>query len=437
MSNFDTPDSSDPGRASNDSADELLDRLLEEACWPEPAADAVERLVVQWDSYVAETVPLPVRSSGNWLRWSAAAAVLLAVGGLAVGGLAWWGLGHRGEQPMATHRPKNIKPLERQPAVVERTVPSQPQEASEGLADRPDDSERSWRPPNAYEQVLVFAQRPTRNVASTASGSKSEVVAPSPRKVVRSKSKTEQDSAARLSQWVADALVQLRDTPDANVETLLEGIAARERGRVEVLLARQVAESTGAEQLAALRLLTPLATSRSLPALRKAAATEATRDAALPAWLRLEDSARLAQSTLAEPKLERRRRIFASLWDRDDQATWELMFQFVNDSPVRDDASAALGNADQPPIDWLCEVMTQSPRAADRTTAAELLGRLDNPQVTARLIELTGNAVSRQAALAGLLASSEPSARKFLESAEQNPYLVASIWNARSQQAKP
>jgi hypothetical protein len=168
--------------------------------------------------------------------------------------------------------------------------------------------------------------------------------------------------------------------------------------------------------------------------LRDALHSPDLRTTALPALLRLEDSVSLGQLALAEPDQARRLEIMATLWQREDPEAVTLMFRLASQGAHRADAVAALQTSARPPVDWLCQVVVHAPRAADRTTAAELLGRLERPEVTARLIDLTQDAAGRRAALAGLLTSTETSARQFVAAAENDPYLIASIRSVRRHQ---
>jgi hypothetical protein len=233
-----------------------------------------------------------------------------------------------------------------------------------------------------------------------------------------------------VAAWIADVVQQSRATM-----RLLADCSGKP-DRVEERLLKLVRQSTGARRLAALRVLTPNATVRALPVLREAATSPELVDLVLPALLRLEDAQTLGQLAFAEPDTHRRRRILIALWESEDRSAPEIAFQFVRDRARRAEATAALGDAQRPPIDWLCEVVLRSPRATERTIAAQLLGGLDRPDVSMLLIEMTENASSRPAAIAGLVSSSEQSARGFLSSAEDNPYLVASIWTARRHQAE-
>lgn len=434
MSEFESPQSNDPLPDRQDAADELLDRLLDGARWPEPASESLERLQACWDSIISDPVAMPRRRSAGWKWWSAAAAALMAITGL-----AWWGLGWHTSERIARDLAIEIESSDKgqKREIVENVAPAPPRPSHDATAEQLENSEPTWRRPNAYEQVLVIAHRQSRDVKAAAHSENPNAEQTMRQTAAHSGKKSKREVAAHWKQTVSDAIETVLAAPDESSNAQLANLNAAEHRQVETLLGKHVATSEGDEQIAALRLLVPLASARSLPILRAAAVNEKLRDLVLPALLRLEDSSRLVQFALNDSGRERRRIVFATLWDRQDPDTANLVFQCVQNSPVHADAAAALVNAERPPIDWLCGVITDSPLASDRTTAAELLARLDRPEITARLIALTDHAASRQAALQGLLASSDPSARKFLASAEQDPYLVASIYNARSQQSTP
>jgi rRNA processing protein Krr1/Pno1 len=65
--------------------------------------------------------------------------------------------------------------------------------------------------------------------------------------------------------------------------------------------------------------------------------------------------------------------------------------------------------------------------------AARVLGGLNEPEVSRRLIEMVLRGAYRQEALVALLSSSEDSARRFLENAEREVSLAATLWNAKRQ----
>jgi hypothetical protein len=158
---------------------------------------------------------------------------------------------------------------------------------------------------------------------------------------------------------------------------------------------------------------------------------------ALPALLRLEDPQRLLALAWAERDSAERQKILVALWERRDPQSLAIVFREAATGRQAQDAIAALKAAKNPPIEGLCQVVAHSPQSDERTAAARLLGALGRPEATARLIQLTENAASRGSALTGLLASSEPSAKQFLATAENDPYLVASIRAVRLNPTHP
>lgn len=432
--------------------DELLDRLLDEARWPEPTAGTVERLLGQWH---ALTAPEAAESPGgpafarppalhdrNWRRWSAAAVLLVSLAGL-----AWWGLVARdGARLAETRGPKPVAtpPAIQAPAAVDvpSTVVDPPNAAEDAVDEAP-----SWRPPTAYEQLLVVAHRGPEIARSTDESpptprqTEPRAITPQPAKQrheqrdVAAAKPPGPKSTEQLESWLADTLAQSQENPQLDVAARWAELSAEERGRAEAMLVVRVQTTGGRSQSAAWRALATVATEQSLPILRQAATAERWKLVVLPALIRLESSQRLGQFALAQSNQDLRRQVLADLWDRDDAATWRMLFEFAAGETERADALGSLRQAEHPPVDWLCEIVLRSPRSAERAVAAELLGRLDRADVTQRLIQLTDSPGSRQAAIAGLLVSSEPSARGFLAAAEQDPYLVASIWSARRYQS--
>lgn len=394
----------------DEALDEALDELLAAAEWPAMPAESVARLQQAWTALAPTT---QAEQSGGKLAgkfgdgqhtrfrrtrwWSAAAALLVSLAGL-----SWWATDSR-----------------RLPPQVDR---GQPVHTPDKRIACDADETPSWRPPNAFEQLLADAHQQRRRTATSrvARRDADHGVTPPPA----------DQMPAEAQQWLAARVRDSRETL-----RLLTACAGKPP-QVESMLIDRVGRSDGAQRLAALRVLAPRATGRSLPLLRDAVRSPELADVALGPWLRIEESPALGQFAAVTQDAGLRRQALQALWERDDPAAVEAAFRFAGAPQWRADAQAALQQAAGNPVDWLCEFMSVSPRAGERTLAAVLLGRLDRPEVTRRLIELTDNAATRQAAIAGLMASGEQSARGFLNSAEQDPYLVASIWTARRHQTQ-
>ncbi|MBL9124858.1 MAG: hypothetical protein JNG90_14575 [Planctomycetaceae bacterium] len=418
MSEFQKPGSNE-GPNPGDSSDELLDRVLREARWPEASPEALARLTAVSDSLLAA----PAGGHGarrGWLVGSAAAAVL----GICVGLAAW----------QFVHRWSSLRVAESAGAASQLPSGNASSPAPAVVPDGAGAVEPTWRGPTPLEQTIARVYRRGRDLP----GSPVENPPQKPEPGTRIEPPPPQrPSRQRLEQRVADALAQLRQDPAANGSTFWDALTVKEQGRAEQLLAERLAGARAGELEPLLRLLSPRASWRLLPALRAAAQREEHRQEVLPWLLRLEESGRLVQVALAEANPEWRRRIYAALWDRPDVGTTALLFQLVRETSLDGEAASALRNAARPPVEWLSQATIYSPLAADRSLAAELLGRLNESEATLRLIELTSNAASRQAAFAALSHSENAMARRFLATAEYDPTLTALIYSQRSQSMNP
>jgi hypothetical protein len=123
------------------------------------------------------------------------------------------------------------------------------------------------------------------------------------------------------------------------------------------------------------------------------------------------------------------RELVASLLERGDLPSIRVFLQRVADPRTSGAALACVGRED-PPVETLLEFLT-APDRGERMAAAQVLGRLDRPEISRRLIEMVRLGAYRQEALLGLLCSSEPSAREFLASAERDSTFWATLWNAK------
>ena len=75
----------------------------------------------------------------------------------------------------------------------------------------------------------------------------------------------------------------------------------------------------------------------------------------------------------------------------------------------------------------------EDPREPRRVAAARVLGRLEQPAVSAALISLALRNVQRREALLALLSSAEPQARRFVWQAGQDRSLAGELHAAAAQ----
>jgi hypothetical protein len=158
---------------------------------------------------------------------------------------------------------------------------------------------------------------------------------------------------------------------------------------------------------------------RSAPTKRESAGVEVVSKA--PSVAELVKTARLTTDA-AE-----RQRILAQLLDCGSSAL-PVYLEFVADRATKADALTAARFAQRPPMDALFAQL-QSPRADLRVAAANVLGEIDGPIVTQKLIELITADRNRREAFLALASSRGTEAQNFLRAATESAEL--SSW-ARS-----
>jgi len=109
------------------------------------------------------------------------------------------------------------------------------------------------------------------------------------------------------------------------------------------------------------------------------------------------------------------------------EPTSELTAKVATDAPAgRAATSVETSDADQPPVDELFAAMS-NPRVSIRLSAARTLGEMNHPEISRRLARMAMENVNRREALAGLLASSDDVAQRFLAYAQRDLTLVATM----------
>jgi hypothetical protein len=270
----------------------------------------------------------------------------------------------------------------------------------------------SSRPPNAYERVVIARYQPTRGSRRHQSLAWLEAFVPQPDRVDL-------------------AIEQLVRHPDRRVPDVAQPLLA-DRQWSEAALAARVRQFSGAEKVAAIRLLADIATPRSLGLMRQYSEFPEVHADVLRGMARLCDCASLGRLAVEERDSSLRQELLSMLLARGDLASVRTFLERVDDLQTSADALSCLRLATDAPVDALFRCLC-GPLLAQRMAAARVLGRLDNPMVSHRLIALVGLGTYRQEAIVALLSSSEPTARQFLAAAARDPTLSATLWNAKRQ----
>jgi HEAT repeat protein len=391
-----------------------LDDLLQKASWPEARLEQLERLERGWKRTVRRRKIVPIAS--------AAAVVLIPAIGV-VGLLAIRDNG-RPAEPHTTQQHTVEQRIAEQPqptsAVVAHSpepdrpqqvavVPSQPAESPAQIAVEP----------TAYELALARIHR--RQIAAIQGATKHATKqAPSPT--------VEPDP-------IAGAIQRLINEPELQSQSIAQGLALkipRAEAKLQRLLQTaasnplETPELRAAKRHAALRLLGTLATRDSAPLLLAALRDKESPVEVVEAVARLCSIEQLSARARTEVIAERQSVWLAALLERGSpQAVDEFLNLVVH--PATSAASlAAVSGVKHAPTDALFSVM-HSPSIKMRIAAARVLGTLNDPAVSKRLIELALNSSTRSQALVGLMSSSDPVAKQFLAYARQDLSLAAAV----------
>jgi hypothetical protein len=372
--------------------DDPLDQLLRAGEWPEPDREAVHRLRLQW-----RTLRQPAgrvsrrRRLVTGLAAAAAAMIALAVC------IGWW-LNSQPAEPdrrIAPVEQHSAPPEVESPAVVHAGPPPAPRLTGS-------------RPATLYEQ-MVFRSVERRRRARP--------VEPSP-------STLEDPPIDRVD----SAIGALIANPDGERTSLVESLK-EDRERHELQLIARLPSASVAEQRAIVWLLSQIGSPRSVPALLDLSSSAEMHAFAVQALTILADDVTLARLVRDEAEPALQRELAGKLLARSSPQSVALYLDLLSLPSTRPSAVAVLDELSHPPLDVLFAFLN-SPDASRQLQAAFVLGRLDGPQITQRLIQQVQWHVNRQEALVALLASSGTEARQFVTSARSDQSLFAAVNSA-------
>jgi hypothetical protein len=273
------------------------------------------------------------------------------------------------------------------------------------------------RDPNLYEQVLLAGhaprqrtQRPQQIAHKTSRH----------RDVVRkadglSKQSTAQSTAERRNPYARLIAIV------SDVRAILD-----DPSRCEQRLWAAAWQTDGLARVGAVELLARVATARSVPVLLELAQAEDTHSAAVIGLVRLASPGDLAVLAAHESDVGLRHQLLSVLLERGTLESVGLYLSFVERADTCGDALAALSEVRQPPVEMLL-LYLRAPSMAPRQAAAQVLGRIADPQLVKTLAAAIDDASVRKEALVALLLNSTPQAAAALREARENLYLVASV----------
>jgi PBS lyase HEAT-like repeat len=443
-----------PENSPQPTSPDPLDELLSEARWPEPLPTREVGLAKRWDE-VWHIQRRHERRTFRFALFGIAASLLL---GVALG-WTWWKRGPSpSQQPVANDQQETLSaggkkasdtiapPLKNDSTnVVKRgprkalkrpLAPSRPTESVAHAAAREDWSaelpERPIvaRPPTKLEEMLVMAnvrswhEPPTTPVRLTPSPKRSEK--PAVARVGPSNSRQAGATRIKAKQSLeAQAVARLATHPKADPAEIAAGLRSTKNFN-EARLVAILVNGSPAERRASLKLLGEIGSPRVVPDLLRATGDANLHVAAIRALSQIADSATIEQLAHEEPSKELQRVLLAALLGRGDVESLRLYVNNVVSEPMAETALAAAEQTSNPPMDLLFAVL-RSPSELERLAAARVLGRIDGPATTERLIGLLEEGTSRQEACVALLTSRGQEAVNFVNSARTNPTLAAAL----------
>jgi len=431
-----------------------LDELLSEARWPAPPPTREVRIAKRWDE-VWHDQRRHERTTVRFALFGIAASLFL---GVALG-WTWWKRGaNPSQQPLANEQQETLSaggkkasdtiapPLKNDSTnVVKRSprkalkrplAPSRPTESVAQAAAREVPSaelpERPIvaRPPTKLEEMLVMANvqgwhepqtTPDRLTPSPKRSEKPAVARVGPSNSGQAKATRTKAKESPEAQAVARLATHPKADP-AEIAAALRSIKSFNESRLVAILA----SGSPAERKASLMLLGEIGSPRVVPDLLRATAEANLHVAAIRALSQIADSATIEQLAHEEPSKELQRVLLAALLGRGDVESLRLYLSNVVSEPMAETALAAAEQTSNPPVDLLF-AMLRSPSELERLAAARVLGRIDGPATTERLVALLEEGTSRQEACVALLTSRGQEAVNFVNSARTNPPLAAAL----------
>jgi HEAT repeat protein len=417
--------------------DDPLDQLLSEARWPAATPKAQARLANHWqDAWLAQR---------RWERLAQRATVVAIAASLLIAVVVGWGWRQHGRQPVA------------QPDTVQRTAPRTdsgkattvvkeirvPRSALHPVSPTPSDQavvhsveqgkkplvgdseEIRSRPPTKLEELLIAAwdTRPhERSKLSQAPAKRLDGAQEHPPATASAAHNTTIEKASTAPDLVGQAIAQLVSAPKTDPAVAAAGlqkVAAESETRLLAILGSDEV----AEQTAAMRLLGEVGSSASVPELLRAVGETKLHTAAIDALSRIADAQTINQLVRDETSLELRRVLLAALLGRGEPASLSSYLSYVASKEYGATALAATELVSNPPMERLFAALN-STSEFDRLAAARVLGRIDGPETTQRLITLLEQGQNRQEACVALLSSRGEEAATFVSSAQTNPTLA-------------
>ena len=415
-------------QSDGDHSGDDLDALLADAVWPEVDGARVARLSARWDGIV--------RRRTRQRRWVTGAALI----GCLASATALYQFRSADVPPTDARSPAG----EQMASYLHQPLPTidppaqdlaEHAEAPRSLTRSTDEDPAAVAAARAAaeQMVLITLDRRMRRRAERPHG-KGDAAVEKAIAEVRTRgvvactlhatlSATTQVPLGRSVQFAfASALT---DAALPNIDQIADRLRAGGRRHEESLTA-VIRQAGGPRRVAAIRLLTRIATQRSLPFLIQLCRDPAASRAATAAIARLADPWTLYRLAKAAPSLEVRRQLMAALLNRGGQRPVALFLGLVQDPTTAPDALQSLGEVTTPPVDTLLQFFA-APRVSYRRAAAQVLGQLPDPAISEALVAMVLRNQHQREALLALSARHDPLATEFIRRAYNDMALTALV----------
>jgi len=376
-----------------------FDELLGEAAWPEPDPNSVSRLVANWRSLSAARR----RKASFWWGAAVAASLLLAV--------VTWRMRPQnddaleGNQPMADIPRSNGHVGSQQPSTDnagKQIAENQPSPTVVAVVKWPS------REPTAFERLAFHMMQAERRPVDE-----------------------KRPVTGELDDRLTEALDRLVSDPSIDRRTLVAPLLSN-RVVIERRLVELARRGTDPRRTAAIELLGELGGQRAVAVLLQLSRDEQVHIWAVLALAKCADSLTIRKLAFGETDAGARRELFGALLERGDVESVGYFLGFALNPKTSETALASIDDLDKLPTSVLFRYF-DSPHLRERMAAARVLGTLNDPDVSRRMIESVNRNVKRSEALVALLSSSEREAETFLKEAQQNSPLMAAVQTARIQ----
>ena len=364
------------------STSDPLDELLRQAEWSEATPLQVARLEQQWDRV------RPRRDRRWMIRVTAFAASLL------IGFLAWQAV---------THEPRELATNDLQQPEAPVVTPPEPQSLD---VDSVAETKAGRRPDHSIGRPATKLEVALANVAI--------------QQADRDRRIRETDP---LERWVA-AIIE--DDERAIVAFDEDGSSRA------ILLDRCLAElprSQGQRRLALAQLLTMLEHSDTLPALVALWSDAFTRPVVESHLVEVADVSTLMEMSRVSLTFDEQVRFLSRIADRLDTESQRLLLLAAMSDRYRRAAMVVTRETHLPPADMLFDALADQ-NADVRFAAALLLGEIDDPRVTERLIEIARQSPKQSDPWVALIRKRDAASRQLIAEARSDPKMYATLLSA-------